>query len=371
MAECPRALWMMEAPDHSGVAFAARHLAVGMRRTGCRLAIFVLQDGEIAGDFEQAGCLLWVFPRAGTRLLGNSAMKEAKELGVDIVHILTPALVSRGYRLAKQLDVPLVVTANRLDVDELSLLKNFPGQGVVAVSEAIRERLANVAGLPSRFITVIPNGLDLASLPKPDFSRHATSIPGRLPVVGTLGHLAERKGQRIFLQAVRDLLNRGLDAEFVVLGDGPDRTALRHLAEELDVAKRVTFTPQTVSGQLTQLDVLVEPSLQEGLGLSVMQAMAMGVPVVGTGVGGLYSLIEDGVTGLMVPANDSVALADAIWRILHNKEERQDMARAARELIENEFSSDHVAERLEDYYSDTVAEFSGWKRGNTGLNARG
>ena len=151
---------------------------------------------------------------------------------------------------------------------------------------------------------------------------------------------------------MRALLDRGLDAEFVVLGDGPDRSALRRLADELCIGRRVTFTPRTVSGQLTQLDLLVEPSLQEGLGLSVMQAMAMGVPVVGTGVGGLYSLIEDGKTGLMVAANDPLGLADAIWRVLHYQQERIDMARQARELIENRFSADLVARRLGEYYEE-------------------
>lgn len=371
MGDFPPVLWLMDAPDHSGVAFAARHLAMGMRHCGYRLSIFAMHDGETAPDFRHAGCPVRVFPHIGQRLLGGSALAAAKELGIGVVHALTPEMARGGTRLARRLGAPLVVTANRLESDELKLLRAFPGQGIVAVSEAIRERLVNVAGISPRRVRVIPNGLDLTSLPKPDFSRHVTSIPGRLPVVGTLGQLAERKGQRVFLQAVRELLDRGMDAEFVVLGDGPDRNALRSLAEELKVAKRVTFTPQTVSGQLTQLDVLVEPSLQEGLGLSVMQAMAMGVPVVGTGVGGLYSLIEDGVTGLMVPANNPTALADAIWRVVHNREERQDMARQARELIENQFNVDLVAERLGRYYADVESEFTGWGSHFTAFTARG
>lgn len=370
MMNAKRPLWLIESPDQSGVSYAARNLVAGMTRDGLSMEIFALRDGESAEDFRLLGCQVKIYPHMGSRFLGRSAFEEARLLQIGIVHAKTPALIKRGLSLAKKLDVPFVVTANRMEDEELKQLVRFPGQGVVAVSEALRERLANSAGIPSSNIRVIPNGLDLTRIDKPNFT-HQTFIPGRLPVVGTLGQLAERKGQRVFLQAVKELLNRGLDAEFVILGDGPDRVALRNLAKELNVAKRVTFTPQTVSGQLTQLDVLVEPSLQEGLGLSVMQAMAMGVPVVGTGVGGLYSLIEDGKTGIMVPANNPTALADAIWRILSNPIERVDMARQARELIEAEFNVDLVAERMDQYYKEIISEFHGWRNKNTSFGARG
>jgi glycosyltransferase involved in cell wall biosynthesis len=271
-------------------------------------------------------------------------------------------MVRRAGKIARGMDVPLLVTANRLEENELRGMAQFHGQGVVAVSVAIRERIVNVAGIPQDRIRLIHNGLDLARFPRPAFSENATNTTHifRTPVIGTLGHLSAKKGQRVFLQAVKLLMERGLDAEFVILGDGPDRGALRSLADELHVTKRVTFTPQTVSGQLNQLDILVEPSLQEGLGVSVMQAMATGVPVVATGVGGLYDLIEDGITGIMVPAADPAALADAIWRLLHNASERLEMAKQARAMIEREFSADLVAQKLVDYYRECLEQFQGW-----------
>ena len=358
----PRPLWIMASPNHSGMSVATRNLAAGMIRIGCPAEIFALQFGENAEDFKQSGCPVRIFPHLGHMFLGGSAIREAAQLGVSVVHALSPDMVKRAERVARKLDLPLLVTANRLEENELHGMSRFRGQGVVAVSTAIREGIVNVAGIPREHIRVIHNGLDLQRLPRPNFTNPAAGPTHiwRTPVIGTLGHLSEKKGQRVFLQAVKLLMERGLDAEFVVLGDGPDRMALRNLADELNVTRRVTFTPQTVSGQLTQLDILVEPSLQEGLGVSVMQAMAMGVPVVANGVGGLYDLIEDGVTGVMVPAADPAALADAIWRLLNNPGERMEMAKQAREMIEKEFSAELVAQRLTAYYRDCIDAFRGW-----------
>ena len=360
-----RPLWIMDCPNHSGMSLANRNLAAGMCRIGAKPFIFALKDGENAPDFEMTGCPVRVFPHMGHTLIGGTALREAGLLGANIVHALSVDMLKRAERIARRLDVPLVVTCNRLEESELKSISGFKGQGVVAVSRAIQERIVNVSGIVRDRIRVIHNGLDLGRFPRPNFSENSGGVSWRTPVIGTLGHLSEKKGQRVFLQAVKLLLERGLDSEFVVLGDGPDRTALRSLADELNVTKRVTFTHHTVSGQLNQLDLLVEPSLQEGLGMSVMQAMATGVPVVANGVGGLYDLIEDGVTGVMVPAGDPVALADAIGRLISNPSERLELAKQARLMVEREFSSDLVAQKLVDYYRDCLGVFRGWNSGET------
>lgn len=351
-------LWLMETPNHSGISVATRNLAAGMIRLGCAPEMYALEDGENAVDFQQSGCPVHIFPHMGTWLFGGSAVRAAAAAGVSVVHALSPEMLRRAGRIARSLNVPLLVTVNRLDEQHLMGMTAFRGQGVVAVSKAIHERMVNLAGLTREHVRVIHNGLDLTRVPRPSFLENADGpLPGRTPVIGTLGHLSEKKGQRVFLHAVKILMAKGLDAEFVILGDGPDRLALRKLADELQVTRRVTFTPQTVSGQLNQLSLLVEPSLQEGLGVSVMQAMATGVPVVATGVGGLYDLIVDGVTGVMVQASDPQALADAIWRLMRNPIQRLEMAKQAREMIEREFAAEYVAQKLIEYYHECLERF--------------
>ncbi len=352
----------MSSPNQSGASFANRNLACGMAKIGIVPSLFVLEEGESGVEFKQCGVNFGVFPHLGARFFGGAAAKEAKKLGVNVVHALSPDIAKRGERLARKLNVPFLVTVNRLEENEIRSMRDFPGQGVVAVSTAIRERMVHNAGVPQNRIRVIHNGLDLSRFPRPHFPETADDLvsPWHTPVIGTLGHLSQRKGQRVFLQAVKSLVERGLDAEFVVLGDGPDRHALRDMAEKLHVTNRVTFTPQSVSCDINQLFLLVEPLLQEGRGVSVMQAMATGVPVVATGVGGLYDLIEDGKTGVMVPPNDADRLADSIWRLLKNPSERIEMARQAREMIERDFSADRIAAELTSYYEECMATFFGW-----------
>ena len=357
-------LWLMDSPNHSGMSVANRNLAAGMVRVGCKPEIFARNDGENAYDFQSTGCSVRIFPHLGSAFRGGSAIREAEESGVNLVHALSADLSKKAERIARKLDVPFLVTCNRLEENEIRSMSGFRGQGVVAVSRAIRERIVNLGGLTQDRIRVIHNGLDLSRFPRPSFTENNALRAYHCPVIGTLGHLSKKKGQRVFLQAVKILLDKGLDAEFVVLGDGPDRLALRGLADELNVTRRVTFTPHTVSGQLNQLDLLVEPSLQEGLGMSVMQAMATGVPVVATGVGGLYDLIEDGVTGIMVPAADAVALADAMYRLLSNSSERIELAKQAREMIEKEFSAELVAQKHVEYYRECVELYANRGKGD-------
>jgi glycosyltransferase involved in cell wall biosynthesis len=357
-------LWLMESPNNSGMSIANRNLAAGMVRVGCKPEIFARHDGENAYDFEATGCPVRIFPHLGSAFLGSSVIREAAAAGVTLVHALSADLYRRAERIASRLELPLLITCNRLEEGEIRSISGYRGQGVIAVSRAIRERIVNLGGLTQNRIRVIHNGLDLSRFPRPSFTENNVLRGYHCPVIGTLGHLSRKKGQRVFLQAVKILLDGGFDAEFVVLGDGPDRIALRGLADELNVTRRVTFTPHTVSGQLNQLDLLVEPSLQEGLGMSVMQAMAAGVPVVATGVGGLYDIMEDGVTGVMVPAADAAALADAMYRLLSNSSERIEMAKQAREMIEKEFSAELVAQKHVDYYRECVERYSSRGQGD-------
>jgi glycosyltransferase involved in cell wall biosynthesis len=120
----------------------------------------------------------------------------------------------------------------------------------------------------------------------------------------------------------------------------------------LSIANRLTFSASTItdSHNILNIDIFVEPTRREGFGMSVLQAMASGIPVVACGVGGIYGLIDDGVNGLLVPANDCEAMAAAICRLLASPELRAELAQNARQKVEKEFSAKVVAEKI-------IAEF--------------
>jgi glycosyltransferase involved in cell wall biosynthesis len=155
------------------------------------------------------------------------------------------------------------------------------------------------------------------------------------------GRLAGVKGLPILLEALARLRRQGADVELTLAGDGPDRALLEEEARRLGVAGAVRFagyqSSEQVRSLLQETDVFVLPSFAEGVPVVLMEAMASGVPVVATRVAGVSELVEDGVSGFVVPPGDDDALAGAITRLLDDPALRARFAAAGRETIEREF----------------------------------
>lgn len=214
---------------------------------------------------------------------------------------------------------------------------------IFAISEAVRSVLIDEGVQPSR-VEVIPNGIDVARV------RQAASKPelglrrGR-PILGTVGSLHSRKGHRHLLHSVAELRAVGVDLDLVLVGDGPEATTLQELGESLGIAERVRFL-----GHLTDpypamgaFDIYVQPSIEEGFGIAVLEAMALGLPIVATRAGGLPEIVEDGVTGFLVAPGDAGALSAAIGRLLDNAPARDAAGIRGKGVVEARFDAKAVA----------------------------
>lgn len=349
-----RILLTVPALDMSGVSFSARCLCAGLLEQGAQVMVLARRGGEREWMFREMPLQVLVSSHFGLPLLGRGALATVREFSPHFVFAQDIEVFPPTRRLARDVGVPMAVIVNRLDEEDYSALARDGEVGVIAVSEAILERLGNRAGLARERIRVIPNGLDLGEFPAPDLDQPREH---QVPVVGAYGRLAPHKGQRGFLEAAAKILASGRDAEFLLMGDGPDRAALRALANTLGIQSRVTFAPPTAtdSRNLVNIDVFVEPSHREGLGLSVLQAMAMGVPVVASGVGGIFSLIKDGETGMLIPRGDSERLAGAVCELLDDPPKRQELARNARERIEADFDASRIARRFLDFAAERLS----------------
>src|SRR5262249_51873712 len=156
------------------------------------------------------------------------------------------------------------------------------------------------------FVHVIAAGI---RVPK-ELAARPAEYQESIPLISTFGKLIQRKDYATFLRAARIIVDKlGPQNSFVILGEGPDETRLRKLARELKIDKQVTLvdTPGAVEAIFRDTDVYVQCSKQEGFGTMVLQAMAHGVPVVSTAVGGILSLVRDGETGFLVPIGDHEA----------------------------------------------------------------
>ena len=222
---------------------------------------------------------------------------------------------------------------------------------LLPVCDFLARRLVEL-GAPAERVVVHRTGIDLRRWP---YREHAPVRDGGLRLV-TVGRLVEKKGIEHVLRAVRTLLDRGVDVEYRILGDGPRREGLTALAAELGLTDRVTLHgrhgQETVRAGLEGSDVLVAASVtaadgdEEGIPNVLKEAMALGLPVVGTRHAGIPELIEDGVSGFLVPERDDAALAGALEQLAREPARWAAMGRAGRARIERDYDIGQLNDRL-------------------------
>jgi glycosyltransferase involved in cell wall biosynthesis len=165
-----------------------------------------------------------------------------------------------------------------------------------------------------------------------------------------VGRLAAEKGLPVLFESLKLLGPEKYDFELTLVGDGTERKSLEELARQMGIADRVVFagfaSQETVRDCLMQTDVFILPSFAEGVPVSLMEAMACGVPVIATHVGGIAELIEPGATGLLVPASDAVALRDAIASYLNDYGLREKVSRQGRDKVLSDFNLDNEVDKL-------------------------
>jgi len=209
------------------------------------------------------------------------------------------------------------------------------------VSEAARVHALSVGVEPAR-VTLIRNGVDGAR-----FAPRATRVRDGTPFVGYVGRLSPEKNPPLFLKTAALVLARHPQARFVVIGDGPMRAELEALAGELAMGHAIAFHGEceNMPERYRNLDVLVATSWHEGTPLAVLEAMASGLPVVATDVGGVPELVASGVTGWLAAPGDEAALAERVIALLRSPETMCRFGEAARVRATTSFSLDEQVQR--------------------------
>jgi glycosyltransferase involved in cell wall biosynthesis len=217
----------------------------------------------------------------------------------------------------------------------------------VCASDAIRQMVI-ADGVPASHAVTIHEGIDLARIaaaPRTDL--HAELwLPHHAPIVGNVAALVPHKGQRHLIDAAAIVVRRIPDARFVIAGEGELRAQLERQIKEHRLEKHVFlvgFRPDVLSVHKA-FDVFVMSSVTEGLGTSLLDAMACARPIVATAAGGMPEVVVDGETGLLVPPRDDEALAAAIIRMLEDERMRHAMGDAGHLRVRERFSSDRMVQ---------------------------
>ncbi len=340
------------------------NLAKGLRQRGCE-PLLVARGGAMAGTFEQSGIKVDRTDNLGKPIYDLFAfrryLRSIAAEGFKLVHVQSHAQLRQGLRAGKVLDIPVVLTVHHfLEPGETLRFSKKYLRGVLAVSQAVREDLVNNAKVPRELVRVASTGIDLEAAAACRRGARA----GHVPVVGTVGMLTRVKGNEFFLKAAREVLDKGHKVHFVVAGKGEENARLRKQARELGLTRDLTFVTDFAHNYevLSALDIFVTPSLREGLGITVLQAMACSLPTVSTASGGIHSFVKDGETGVMVPQRDHSAIAAAIIRLIEDREFAIRIASNASEMARRDYPLDKMVNEVLEFYSEIV---QGWNRPET------
>lgn len=334
---------------------------LGMRALGHRAALVAHPDGELRLRVAEGLDLIPLAPRNEMDLSAAWRLSRViRRLGPDVIHAHDPhgvAMAALALSMLTSTPAPPLVASRRVDFhlksNSLSRWKNRQVACFIAASEAIRQMLI-ADGVPPAQTVTVHEGIDVERIAgTPAVNVHeALWLPHHAPLVGNVAALVPHKGQRYLIEATHLLMRSIPDARVVIFGEGELREHLEHLVHEHHLEKHVLLPGfrTDIVGCLKGLDVFVMSSVTEGLGTSLLDAMACARPIVATRTGGIPEVVEDGVTGVLVPPRDAAALARALEALLTDAPRREQLAAAGFERVRQRFTVERmVADTLEVY----------------------
>jgi L-malate glycosyltransferase len=305
-----------------------------------------------------------------TLTLATRLAEEAKRVGLDIIHAhyAIPHAVS-GY-LAKQIlggksRPKLITTLHGTDITLVGLDPSFFAvtkfsmevcDGITTVSRYIHDKTYSAFGITNP-IRVIPNFVDNDRF-RPDQLGCDRSVFAH-PDEKIIMHMSNYRSVKNAHDVVRifKIVNDSIPSRLVLIGDGPDAPGVLRLADELGLKDKIFFLggQDSVELILCKADLFLLPSASEAFGLAALEAMACGVPVVGSIVGGLPELVDDGETGYLEPIGDYKAMAKRSIEILSDSKLRIRMSKNARRVTEEQFDTAKIVKQYYDYYEEVLS----------------
>ncbi|MGQ0619424.1 MAG: glycosyltransferase [Panacagrimonas sp.] len=363
------------------------HVEAGMKVYGGARQVIYLVEGLRARGID---CVL-VCPigaAIGTQLASSGVAVAETRLGGDLdfgfigrlrrlIRTYRPDLVHLHSRrgadvlggIACRLEGVPVVHSRRNENPEMpwfARIKYRLYDRVIGISEAIRSQLLSY-GLSEQQVRMVRSAF------APDPAQTVATrlemldefgLPADAFVIGVVAQLIERKGHRFLIQAMPDLLARYPGLFVLCFGQGAMQATLEAQARSLGVAQRVRFVGfrNDLLHWLGRLDLVAHPALMEGLGVALLQASSLGIPIVAARAGGIPEAVRDGINGLLVEPGDVAALGGAVSQLVGDEPLRRRLGAAGRELIAREFSVDTMVEDNLAIYHAVLAERAARRR---------
>ena len=343
-----------------------------------KFEILVCSIGNREDEIEEMICKDLEEKGVKTSLLGKPPRKRRlraiwklhqylQENHVTIVHTHCPSPDFYGKLAAHLSGTPLVFSTihsvNEYRPFNERMLKHLTTK-YVAISEIVKQYAVSELKIPSAQIEVIHNAIDTQRFALTAIDKKAKlqelGIPNKRKIVTTVGNILVSKGQVYLIEAAKEVVKDFPDTHFLIVGDTLREPELATCLKEKVGAKKmqdkISFTGERtdIPEILSITDVFVLPSLWEGLPVALLEAMAAGIPVIATSVGGNQEVVADNVSGLLIPPKDPQILAQRIKELLGNPEKAERMGAKGQRIIQDFFSIDRMARKYEQLYLEHV-----------------
>jgi glycosyltransferase involved in cell wall biosynthesis len=338
--------------------------SLGLRKLGAKVLILCQPDSILgkkaeAEGFEVRRCRM---KKSYDILAVRNIMNLIKQENVDIINTHSgrdTLLAGIAGRLSGRR--PFIVRTRHLALPITSTFTyKFLAHRIVTVSEHVKKYLVSES-IPEEKITAVPTGVDINRF-NPEKARERLrqklEISAGTTIIGTVSILRRKKGHHILLKAVPKILEAFPDTLFFFAGDGPQRDNIKSRIKKMGLEDKVFMLGirNDIPDILKFIDIFVLPTLQEALGTSFIEAMALGKPVIGTDVGGVNEVIKDGVNGYLVKPEDPAELAAAVITMLKDRELAVKMGLEGRKMVEKDFTLERMNNRLFELYSSMLEE---------------
>lgn len=339
-------------PQWRGGQNQVRLLLWGLRDRGHSAELVALENSPLARRALADGVPVHCVGRHATRFRAALRLRTLLTHGrFDLLHAhdahgLTAAWLARAHHRTRIVASRRVVYAPQRN--PLALARYRAAQRILAVSRYVANNTL-VAGLPLTRIEVVHDGIEIPPLPSPEDRRRARQhwdVQENETLLGCVGYLLPDKGQEHLLRALPNLRARFPLCRLLLVGDGPWRARLARLVHELKLEPAVHFAgfAEDLAQVYAALDLFIFPARAEGLGSSLLTAMAYGLPVVAVASGGVPEVIDHERNGLLVPQAGSAGIESAVARLLSDRGLATRLGLAARSTICQGFSADHMVE---------------------------
>lgn len=347
----------------AGTEIATYCMAGHLAKRGHEVHVVTSLDEGLPEESSELGFYTHRLPRIRNRFASAPVfcidiVRAIQKINPDIIHvqslcIAVPALISKKFY-----KIPYVVWGRGSDIYLPAVLTKLTSKttmknadSVIALTEDMKQAMQSIY---IRDIAVVPNGIEL----KKYMSKAPVNlIKGSEKRILFVGRLYPVKGVQYLLQAMKIIHEEMPDVKLILVGDGEEREHLESLTDSLEIKECVEFAGRApheeVQDYMNQAEVFVLPSLSEGFPVTILEAMACGLPIVATRVRGVPDIVEEGINGYLVDTKNPEQIARALLKILGNEQLGKDISKNNIEKVET-YSWDKIAVQLERIYQKTL-----------------